>query len=134
MTGFPWFPIGHAIPSGTVGRVRSEGPGYQVLQDQAGDDLVLVLASDEPAGIDAAKTSAASRLAEFDFGGRSFLTVSVPKAVEPVAVLQWPKRFGLPTTNDVLALGNAIADMRRRAPRTKWQALCTWRLWRPACR
>ncbi len=119
MSGFPWFPIGHAIPSGTVGRLRSEGPGYQVLQDQASDALVLVLASDEPAGIDAVKTPGASRLVGFDFGGRSFLTVSVPKTVEPVAVLQWPKRFGLPTTNDVLALGNAIADMRGRAPRTE---------------
>ena len=42
MTGFPWFPIGHAIASGTVGRLRAEGPGYQVLQDQTGDALILV--------------------------------------------------------------------------------------------
>jgi cell division protease FtsH len=33
--------------------------------------------------------------------------------------MQWPKRFGLPTTNDVVALGNAIADMRRRVPRAE---------------
>jgi hypothetical protein len=119
MTGFPWFPIGHAIPSGTVGRLRGEGPGYQVLQDQAADALILVLACDEPAGIDAAKTSGASLLAAFDFGERSFLTMSVPKAAEPAPVLQWPKRFGLPTTNDVVALGNAIADMRKRVPRAE---------------
>jgi cell division protease FtsH len=119
MSGFPWFPIGHAVPPGTVGRLRDEGPGYQILQDQAGDVLILVLAADGLAGIDAAKTSGASRLASFDFDGRSFLTLSVPKATEPVPVLQWPKRFGLPTTNDVMALGNAIADMRKRVPRAE---------------
>jgi cell division protease FtsH len=119
MSGFPWFPIGHAVPSGTVGRLRGDGPGYQVLQDQATDALILVLAWDEAAGLDAAKTSGASQLSEFDFGGRSFLTMSVPKAAEPVPVSQWPKRFGLPTTNDVLALGSAITDMRRRVPRAE---------------
>jgi Cdc6-like AAA superfamily ATPase len=119
MPGFPWFPIGHAIPPGTVGRLRSEGPGYQVLQDQASDALILVLASGEPAGLDAAKTSGASQLSAFDFAGHSFLAMSIPKAMEPVPASQWPKRFGLPTTNDVQALGSAIADMRRRVPRAE---------------
>jgi len=41
MTGFPWFPIGHAIACGTVGRLRAEGAGYQVLHDQTSDRLIL---------------------------------------------------------------------------------------------
>lgn len=119
MSGFPWFPIGHKLASGTVGRLRAEGPGYQVLQEQAGDALMLVLAGGEPAADDAARIDGASQFAEFEFGGRRFLTVPVAKSSEPVPLLHWPKRFGLPTTSDVRALGKAIAGMRRRAPRVE---------------
>ncbi|MET4524059.1 AAA family ATPase [Bradyrhizobium sp. JR18.2] len=119
MSGFPWFPIGHAIASGTVGRLRGEGPGYQVLQDQAGDAVILVLAAGERAAEDAARIAGASRFAEVEFSGRSFLTMPVAKSSEPVPLLQWPKRFGLPTTSDVRTLGKAISDMRRRAQRAE---------------
>lgn len=119
MTGFPWFPIGHTLASGTVGRLRAEGPGYQVLQEQAGDALILVLAVGERAAEDAAQIAGASRFAELEFSGRRLLTMSVAKSSEPVPLLQWPKRFGLPTTSDVRTLGKAIADMRRRAPRAE---------------
>ncbi|MEY9461976.1 cell division protease FtsH [Bradyrhizobium ottawaense] len=119
MSGFPWFPIGHKLASGTVGRLRMEGPGYQVLQEQAGDALMLVLAGGEPVADDAARIDGASQFAEFEFGGRRFLTVPVAKSSEPVPLLRWPKRFGLPTTSDVRALGVAIAGMRRRAPRAE---------------
>lgn len=119
MSGFPWFPIGHKLASGTVGRLRAEGPGYQVLQEQAGDALMLVLAGGAPAADDAARIDGASQFAEFEFGGRRFLTVPVAKSSEPVPLLHWPKRFGLPTTSDVRALGKAIAGMRRRAPRAE---------------
>lgn len=116
MSGFPWFPIGHAIASGTVGRLRAEGPGYQVLHDQGGDALILVLAGGDLPAEDADRIAGASRFAEAEFGGRRFLTMQVAKSSEPVPLLQWPKRFGLPTTSDVRTLGKAIADMRRRAP------------------
>jgi cell division protease FtsH len=119
MTGFPWFPIGHTTAGGTVGRLRAEGPGYQVLQDQTNDGLILVLAADGQAGEDALASSAASSFAGADFGGRSFLVMSTAKAAEPVPMLQWPKRFGLPTSADVTAMGKAIADLRRRAPQAE---------------
>ncbi|MGX1007063.1 cell division protease FtsH [Bradyrhizobium japonicum] len=119
MSGFPWFPIGHKLASGTVGRLRTEGPGYQVLQEQAGDSLMLILAGGEPAADDAERIDGAPRFAEFEFGGRRFLTMPVAKSSEPVPLLQWSKRFGLPTTSDVRALGEAIAGIRRRAPRAE---------------
>jgi cell division protease FtsH len=119
MTGFPWFPIGHATACGTVGRLRAEGAGYQVLQDQTRDDLILVLAADSSAGLDAAASSFALKFAGLEFGGRSFLVMSTSKADEPVPVLQWPKRFGLPTTTDVMAIGKAISDLRRRVPQAE---------------
>lgn len=119
MSGFPWFPIGHKLASSTVGRLRTEGPGYQVLQAQAGDALMLVLAAGEPVADDAARVGGASQFAEFEFGGRRFLTVPVAKSSEPVPLLHWPKRYGLPTTSDVRVLGEAIAGMRRRAPQAE---------------
>jgi cell division protease FtsH len=119
MTGFPWFPIGHATARGTVGRLRAEGPGYQVLQDQASDRLILVLASDSRAGDGVAASTLASEFAEIEFGGRSFLALSTSRTDEPVPVLQWSKRFGLPTSADVKALGAGIADLRRRDPRAE---------------
>lgn len=119
MSGFPWFPIGHKLASGTVGRLRAEGPGYQVLQAQGGDAVILVLAAGEPAADDAARIGGASQFAEFEFGGRRFMSVPVAKSSEPVPLLQWPKRFGLPTTSDVRVLGEAIAGMRRRAPQAE---------------
>jgi cell division protease FtsH len=99
--------------------LATEGPGYQVLQDAAGDDLLLVFASDGLAAKDAVTMSGALRFADVDFSGRSFLAMSLPKSVEPVPVVQWPKRFGLPTTSDVAALGKAIADLRRRVPQAE---------------
>jgi hypothetical protein len=33
--------------------------------------------------------------------------------------MQWSKRFGLPTSADVKALGVAIADLRQRDPRAE---------------
>jgi hypothetical protein len=113
MTSFPWFPIGHELACGTVGRLRAEGAGYQVLHDQASDRLILVLAADSSAGGGAAASSVASMFAALEFGGRSFLAMSMSKADEPVPVLQWPKRFGLPTSTDVKAMGAAIAELRQ---------------------
>lgn len=119
MTGFPWFPIGQAIPCGTIGRLRAEGPGYQVLQDQTSDGLILALAADSQAGQDVAASSAVSKFAHVEFGGRTFLAMPTSKAAEPVPVMQWPKRFGLPTSTDVMAMGKAIVDLRRRAPKAE---------------
>jgi cell division protease FtsH len=119
MTGFPWFPLGHDIACGTVGRLRAEGTGYQVLHDQASDRLMLVLATDSSAGQSVAASSVAPRFTAAEFGGRSFLAISTSKAEEPVPVLQWPKRFGLPTSVDVRAIGGAIAGLRSRDPRAE---------------
>jgi hypothetical protein len=102
-----------------IGRLRSEGAGYQVLQDQTGEGLILALAADSQAGRDAIASSVAKKFAEIDFGGRSFLAMSTLKAAEPIPVQQWPKRFGLPTSSDVMTMGKAIVDLRRRAPQAE---------------
>jgi hypothetical protein len=43
MAAFPWFPIGHKIPGGAIGRLLQEGQGYQVVQNQGRDSLFLLL-------------------------------------------------------------------------------------------
>jgi cell division protease FtsH len=88
MTAFPWFPIGHQITCGTVGRLRAEGAGYQVLHDLSSERFMLVIAGDSLAGKDAAASSVATKFKGVDFGGRSFLAISMSKAEEPVPVLQ----------------------------------------------
>ncbi|WLC16662.1 ATP-binding protein [Bradyrhizobium diazoefficiens] len=90
-----------------------------MLQEQAGDALMLVLAAGKPAAEDAARIDGASQFAEFEFGGRRFMTLPLAKSSEPVPLMHWPKRFGLPTTSDVRALGEAIAGMRQRAPQAE---------------
>ncbi len=79
--------------------------------------LILVLAAGDRAAEDAAQIASVSQFAEIEFSGRSFLTMAVAKSSEPVPLFLWPKRFGLPTTTDIVNLGKAVADMRRRAPR-----------------
>jgi Cdc6-like AAA superfamily ATPase len=93
--------------------------GYQLLRDQTSDRLMLVLAADNAAGSDAAASSLASKFAGVEFGGRSFLVMSTSKGEEPVPVRQWPKRFGLPTSADVKAMGIAIAELRQRDPQAE---------------
>lgn len=119
MKNFPWFPIGHEIACGTVGRLRTESADYQLLQDQASDRLILVLAADSTAGKGAAALSVVSNFTKVEFAGRSFLAMSMSKADEPVPVQQWPKRFGLPTSSDIKAMGAAIAEMRQRDSRAE---------------
>jgi hypothetical protein len=119
MTAFPWFPIGHQIACGTVGRLRAEGTGYQVLHDQSSERLMLVIASDSSAGKGVTASSIATKFEGVDFGGRSFLAILMSKAEESVPVLQWPKRFGLPTSPDIKAMGKAISDLRQRDPQAE---------------
>jgi cell division protease FtsH len=119
MTAFPWFPIGHQIACGRVGRLRAEGVGYQVLHDQSSERLMLVIASDSSDGKGVTASSVGRKFEGVDFGGRSFLAISMSKAEEPVPVLQWPKRFGLPTSPDIKAIGKAISDLRQRDPQAE---------------
>jgi hypothetical protein len=92
---------------------------YPLRYVNAGDALILVLAAGEQAAENAARIAGVSRFAEAEFSGRRFLTMQVAKSSEPVPLLHWPNGFGLPTTSDVKALGRAIADVRRRAPRAE---------------
>jgi cell division protease FtsH len=119
MSGFPWFPIGHQVECGTIGRLRAEGAGYQVLHDQASERLMLVLTGDSLAGEAAAASSVASQFAWVEFGGRSFLVISMSKAEEPVPVSQWPKRFGLPTAADIRGMSKVISALRQQDPRAE---------------
>jgi hypothetical protein len=89
---------------------------YPLRYVNAGDALILVLAAGEQAAEDAGRIAGAVRRSRVE---RLPLSDHAGGEVLPVPLLHWPKRFGLRTTSDVKALGKAIADMRRRAPRAE---------------
>ena len=41
---FPWLPVGHALPDGTmIGRMKAEGTGYQIVRSRDGEKAVLLI-------------------------------------------------------------------------------------------
>jgi hypothetical protein len=41
---FPWLPVGHALPDGTmIGRMEAEGIGYQIVRSRNGGKTVLLV-------------------------------------------------------------------------------------------
>jgi hypothetical protein len=119
MSSFPWFPIGHKLPDGSVGRLQQEGAGYQIIQNQAQDSVFLVL---ENACL---ATKGAEKLLEpsgegfrtIEFGDRSYRLRLFEKNEQPVIVRDWSKVIGLPTSSDVFALGKAIRSLRGEFPK-----------------
>lgn len=119
MSGFPWFPIGHALPGGSVGRLRQEGNGYQIILDQTTEGMFLILASGSLAN-DGAQRLLGPAIDTFDrleFGGQSYRLHRFQKAEEPVVIRNWPKVMGLPTSSDASTVGNAIRHLREAFPK-----------------
>jgi hypothetical protein len=118
MVAFPWFPIGHKIPGGAVGRLLQEGQGYQVLQNQAHDAVFLVM--DKSSLVAKAATKSLYRLdgdfRTFEFGGRSYFSRLFDKTSPPIIIRDLPKVMGLPTSSDAAGLGRAIEQLRSAFP------------------
>ena len=114
MSGFPWFPIGYKLPDGSVGRLRKEGNGYQIVLDQSEEGVFLILESGSLAQEGAQKLlgSAFDEFHSLQFGGRSYISRLFERGEEPVVIRDWTKTMGLPTSSDVSAVGNAIRHLR----------------------
>jgi Cdc6-like AAA superfamily ATPase len=121
MVAFPWFPIGHKIPGGAVGRLLQEGQGYQVLQNPGHDAVFLVL--DKSSLVAKAAAKLLQHLDEdfrtFEFSGRSYFSRLFDKAKQPIIVRDLPKVIGLPTSSDTAGLGQAIEQLRSAFPNTE---------------
>jgi cell division protease FtsH len=119
MSGFPWFPIGHGLPGGSVGRLRQEGIGYQIVSDQTKNATFLILESGSLAS-EGAKNLLGSAITGFhssEFAGRSYLLRRFEKAEEPIIIRDWSKVMGLPTSSDTATIGNAIRRLREAFPK-----------------
>src|ERR1700687_5403458 len=116
--GFPWFPLGYAVPGGNIGRLTQEGAGYQIVTAHGADQVILVLESGSLVS-EGARTlldPASDGFGNFEFTGRSYWSRSFDKDHEPITIVDWPKVKGLPTSSDASALGEAIRRLRLAFP------------------
>jgi cell division protease FtsH len=102
-----------------TGRLRQQGAGYQVVQDQSRPSVILVL-QDGSLVSDGARTLLGPVIEEFEcleFNGRSLLTRAFAEGQEPIVVREWSISAGLPTSMDVSAVGKGVRRLRESFPR-----------------
>src|SRR5713101_2901139 len=119
MPGFRWFPLGHNLSDGKVGRLRQEGDGFQIIADQESEGTFLVvedgsLVSD---GAHALLDLARDGFRHFEFGNKAYLSRLFEKDEEPLIIRDWRNVLGLPTSSDALALAKAIRRLREVFPK-----------------
>jgi hypothetical protein len=118
MAAFPWFPIGHKILGGAVGRLLKEGQGYQIVQNQGRDSVFLLL--DKTSFVANAAATLLKHMDQdipnFEFGGRSYFCRLFEKTKQPITVRDLPNVIGLPTSSDAAGLGRAIQQLRKAFP------------------
>lgn len=119
MSDFPWFPFGHSIPGCAIGPLRKEDQGYQIVATREADKVALIVESGSLIGKTAEKLMDASGrgFSSFEFAGRSFLSRVFDKEEQPVAVREWPKMMGLPTSSEISGLSKAIGKLREDFPK-----------------
>ena len=119
MSSFPWFPIGHKLPDGSVGRLQQEGAGYQIIQNQTHGSVFLVLENACLAAKGAEKLfdPSGEGFHSIEFGDRSYRLRLFEKNEQPVIVRDWSTATGLPTSADVFVLGKAIRSLRGEFPK-----------------
>src|SRR6266545_4676504 len=118
MPGFPWFPLGHNLSDGKVGRLRQEGDGFQIIADQGSERTFLVI-EDGSLVSDGARTlldPVRDGFRSFEFGGRAYISRLFEKGEEPLIIRDWRNVLGLPSSSDALALARAIRRLREAFP------------------
>jgi cell division protease FtsH len=119
MSGFPWFPLGHRLPGGSVGRLQHEGIGYQMFQNQAQDSVFLVLENEcmVAKGAEQLLAPVDAHFHSIEFGRQSYLLRLFQKAEQLVVVRDIPITIGLLTSSDTTVLGKAIGCLREAFPK-----------------
>lgn len=118
--GFPWLPIGHALPDGTdIGRLISEGPGYQIACSRMGGRTVLLLEEDTEAARRLA-AEAGEAVMRAAFLGRRLLALAASADAAPVRVTDMPARPGSLTVPEAASLSEGLAEMAQNHPRALW--------------
>src|SRR5215468_4157990 len=115
MPGFPWFPLGHDLSDGKVGRLQQEGDGFQIIADQESGKTFLIIedGSLAAAGVRTLLDPVRDGFRSFEFGGKAYLSRLFDQAEDPIVISNWRNVLGLPTSSDAVALGRAIERLRR---------------------
>jgi hypothetical protein len=118
MAGFPWFPFGHRLVGGSVGRLQQEDVGYQIVRNQANDSVFLILESSSliAEGAEKLLDSVRSGFYPIEFGGRSYLSRLFDSSEQPLVLSDWPQVMGLPTSTDAYSLAKAVRRLRETFP------------------
>lgn len=121
MPGFPWFPLAHELPGGSVGRLQREGVGYQLIQNQAQDSVFLILEAQAFVWKTAEKMSdlASAHFHPIEFGDHSYRLLQFKMSEQPAVLRDWPAVVGLPTSSEASALGDAVRALREKFPKAE---------------
>jgi cell division protease FtsH len=117
---FPWLPVGHALPDGTmIGRMEAEGRGYQIVRSKNGEKTVLLVREDTEAArwlTDRAR----GRVMRAEFFERRLATLVSSADAEPVRVTDIPKRPEPLSSSEAASLLRGLSDMAERHPGALW--------------
>ena len=117
---FPWLPVGHALPDGTlIGGTKTEGTGYQIVRSRNGGRTVLLVEENTKAArwlIDRAGES----VMQAEFFGRQLATLVTSEDAEPVRVTDIPRRPEPLSSPEAAGLLRGISDMAEAYPAALW--------------
>jgi cell division protease FtsH len=117
---FPWLPVGHALPDGTmIGRMKVEGTGYQIVCSRDGRKTVLLVEENTKAArwlMDRAGES----VMHAEFFGRRLATLVTLGDAEPVRVTDIPKRPEPLSSSEAAGLLRGLSDMAEDYPEALW--------------
>ena len=117
---FPWLPVGHALPDGTmIGRNKAQGNGYQIVCSRSGGKSVLLVEENTRAAhclIDCAGES----VMHAEFLGRRLATLVTSEDSEPIRVTDIPRRREQLSSTEAEALVHGLSDMAKRYPKALW--------------
>lgn len=120
---FPWLPIGTEVGGRSVGRVLSEGPGYQILAARRSKDAVLVVRDGTSASrvVSSSGDALVGQLAAVDFGKERFLVAAFPEDTVPVRVGDLPSRTDFLNGGQLARLATALARMATVDSDASWE-------------
>ena len=108
---FPWLPVGHALPDGTlIGGIKTDGTGYQIVRSRNSGKTVLLVEGNTRAAqwlIDRAGES----VMRAEFFGRRLVTLVTSEDTEPIRVTDIPRRAEPLSSLEAAGLLSGLSEM-----------------------
>jgi cell division protease FtsH len=117
---FAWLPVGYVLPDGTaIGRMETEGTGYQIVRSRTSGKTVLLLEEDTEAARWLANRGSAGVM-HTEFLGRQLAIMVSSADAKPIRIADIPTRPQPLTSSEAKSLLRALADMGREHPGALW--------------